>query len=64
MNSEIRKAGVFHRIFGVIMIILGAMNCMLAWRGAFQISAFFLLLIGLGLVLYCIGAIKSAGREA
>ena len=52
------------RIFGVIMIILGAMNCMLAWRGSFHLSEFYLALIGLGLALYCFGAIRASSKES
>jgi len=62
MNNK-SNAGLLPRIFGVIMIILGAMNCMLAWRGSFQVSEFYVILIGLGLTLFCFGAIKATSEE-
>lgn len=63
MNHKAGKAGLLPRLFGVIMIILGAMNCMLAWRGSFPVSEFYVLLIGLGITLFCFGAIKATSEE-
>ncbi len=63
MNPEGNKAGVIAKIFGVIMILLGGMNCMLAWRGAFSINTFFLVLIGFGLMLFCLGVILTNGSS-
>ncbi len=58
-----RPRGVVPRVFGVIMIILGSMNCMLAWRGSFEISLFYLVLIGFGLFLFCFGAVRATSGE-
>ena len=60
MNQTNSGVGVVAKIFGAIMIILGSMNCMLAWRGSFQSSDFFVLLIVGGIALFCFGAIKTS----
>jgi hypothetical protein len=53
----VTNKGIVSKIFGAIMVMLGAMDCMLAWRGSFQISEFYIVLIGLGLALFCFGTI-------
>ena len=63
MNNNTGNAGVLAKIFGAIMIILGSMNCMLAWRGSFQVNSFYLALILLGLALFCFGAIKASSKR-
>lgn len=63
MNQANSGVGVVAKIFGAIMVILGSMNCMLAWRGSFQISEFFVLLIVAGIALFCYGAIRTSPEE-
>jgi len=64
-NGEIpseRKNGAIFRIFGVILIILGTLDVMLSWRGAFDIVPFHATLIAVGLLLCLIGAIRRQYR--
>ena len=63
MNDRTGNAGLFARIFGVILIILGSMDCMLAWRGSYQINEFYMILIGFGMVLFCFGAVRASGSS-
>ena len=50
--------GAIFRIFGVILVILGWLDTMLAWRGGFEVLPFHAMLIVTGLVLYMIGSIR------
>jgi len=49
--------GAIIRLFGVVLIILGALNTMLSWRGGFELLSLPVILLGLGLGLYAIGGI-------
>ncbi|MFQ5437213.1 MAG: hypothetical protein ACE5DK_00095 [Paracoccaceae bacterium] len=55
--------GAVIKLFGVVLIILGALNSMLSWRGGFELASLpvYLLVAGLGLCL--IGAIRH-GQNA
>ncbi len=53
--------GVIPKVLGVILIILGALDCALAWRGGFAVTNFYVLLLVLGIFFYCIGAVR--GRD-
>ena len=52
--------GAVVRLFGVVLIILGALNTMLSWRGGFEVLSLPVIMIGLGLLLYAIGGILRA----
>ncbi len=54
--------GAFARMFGVILIILGTLDIMLSWRGAFEIVPFHVMLIAAGLLLCLIGAVRRQYR--
>lgn len=56
------RKGVVIKLFGVVMIFVGTFDAMLSWRGGFAVSGFYVLLIGLGLFLYALGAINSRSR--
>ncbi|MDP7652791.1 MAG: hypothetical protein QGF38_13925 [Rhodospirillales bacterium] len=64
MNSEHAEMsrgnnrGAIIGLFGVILIILGALNTMLSWRGGLDVHPFHAMLIGTGLLLCLIGAIR------
>ena len=58
MNEEPTNRGVNIRLFGVVLIILGALNSMLSWRGGFALTDTHVLLIVSGIALYAIGAIR------
>jgi hypothetical protein len=49
---------------GVVLIFIGAMDAMLSWRGGMAASQFYVLLLGSGLFLYALGAIRSRGSGA
>ena len=58
--SEIQvRKGVKTKLFGVLLVILGAMDSMLSWRGGFDAGNFYLALIAAGLALFAIGAIRQ-----
>jgi hypothetical protein len=54
--------GAIIRLFGVILIILGTLDIMLSWRGAFDIMSFHVFLLAAGLFLCLIGAIRRQYR--
>ncbi len=49
--------GAVIKLFGVILIILGALNTMLSWRGGFEVLSLPVVLIATGLLLNLIGSI-------
>ena len=53
------KKGVVFKLFGVVLISLGALDTMTAWRGGFAISATFIVLIAAGMLLFAVGAIRG-----
>jgi hypothetical protein len=57
-KHEIRK-GVKTKLFGVILIFLGILDSMLAWRGGLAVNDFYLLLFVSGVLLYIVGAIRQ-----
>ena len=57
------KKGVKTRLLGVILIFLGIMDSMLAWRGGFAVSNFYILFFASGVILYVIGGIRRTYRE-
>jgi hypothetical protein len=47
-------------VFGLILIFLGAMDSMLAWRGGFSASEFYSILIFCGVLLFAFGSIRQS----
>lgn len=60
---EARTAGAMAKIFGVILMALGALNSMLSWRSAIAEGDFHLIMLLAGAFVYAIGAILGAGRK-
>lgn len=60
MSGATRK-GVVTRLFGVVLIALGALDSMLSWRGGLVDSDFPFVLLAAGAFAYAIGAIRGAG---
>jgi len=58
-NRPAVKKGVLFKLFGVVLIFLGALDTMMAWRGGFAVSATFVVLIAAGMFLFAVGAIKG-----
>ncbi len=62
--SEARdRKGVKTKLFGVLLMILGAMNSMLSWRGGFDAGNFYLGLIAAGVAFFAVGTIRQCGRK-
>jgi hypothetical protein len=59
LDRPTSKKGVLTKLFGVIFIFLGALDSMMSWRGGFTVSTSFVILIGAGILLYAIGAVRS-----
>ncbi|MDA1099871.1 MAG: hypothetical protein O2967_12890 [Proteobacteria bacterium] len=55
--------GAIIRLFGVILVILGALDIMLSWRGGFAVAPFHAMLLVGGLLLCLIGAIRRQGAD-
>jgi len=60
LDEEDSKKGAVCKSLGVILVILGALDCALAWRGGFEVSNFYAALLASGIFLYCIGAVRAA----
>ncbi len=54
--------GAVIKLFGVILIILGALNTMLSWRGGFEVLSLPVVFIVAGLLLNLIGSILRNSR--
>ena len=55
--------GVIPRLVGVILIILGVLDSMLAWRGGFPVSDLYVLLVASGIFVYFIGAVQRRSKS-
>jgi len=62
MENSNAKKGVKTKLFGVILIFLGVLDSMLAWRGGFAVNTSYIWLIVFGIFLYAIGTIRC-GRQ-
>ena len=57
------RKGVVTKLFGVVLIFLGALDSMTAWRGGFAVSTSFAVLIAAGVLLFAVGAIRSRNNR-
>ncbi len=55
--------GSILKLFGVVLVILGGLDSMLMWRGGFELSSLYVLMIAFGLFLYGLGAIRHRNRH-
>ncbi len=62
MIEQTPRKGAIIKLLGVVLVFLGAMDSMLAWRGGFAASDFYAVLILAGLALYAIGAVLYRRR--
>ncbi|MCH7509383.1 MAG: hypothetical protein IIB68_06035 [Proteobacteria bacterium] len=62
-NNKNATKGVITRLFGVILIILGILNTMLAWRGGFAVSDLYIAFISFGVFVYLIGAVQRGSKS-
>ncbi len=58
MNETFSPAGVIFRLFGVVLVFVGALDSMLSWRGGAAQDNFYLILISAGIFLFAIGAVR------
>lgn len=63
MSEVAAKKGVKTKLLGVILVILGALDSMLSWRGGFEAGDGYLVLIAAGLALFAIGAVRQGRGE-
>jgi hypothetical protein len=64
MTSDSKSnRGLVTRLLGVILIILGVLDSMLAWRGGFAISDVYILLVATGIFVYFIGALQRRSKS-
>jgi hypothetical protein len=57
-QRPVRKGAII-KLFGVVLIFLGAMDSMLSWRSGFAVGDFYLALIAAGVLVYALGAIRA-----
>lgn len=55
------RRGITAKLFGVILMALGALNSMLSWRGGLADTDFHFGLLACGVLVYLAGAIRGAG---
>lgn len=60
VQEESDKKGAVCMSMGAILFILGALDCVLAWRGAFDVSNFYIAFLVMGASLYSIGMVRAA----
>lgn len=56
------RKGVTTKLFGVILMALGALDSMLSWRGGLADTDVYFALIFVGAILYFLGAVRGGGR--
>ena len=59
MSSTHTNKGAIIKILGVVLIILGFLDSMLALRGGLSFSGFYVFLLGGGALLYAVGAVRQ-----
>ncbi len=62
-SSGVENRGAVIKLFGVILIILGALNTMLSWRGGFELLSLPVYFIAGGFVLTIVGSILHNSRS-
>lgn len=61
--APMNRSGATLRLFGVVLLLLGALNSLLAWRGGQGPGNFPVLLAGAGILAYVLGAIYRLRGE-
>jgi hypothetical protein len=57
-------ASVFLKVIGFMVLLIGTLNVMLAWKGGFVGSDFQMVLIGGGLIMMVMGAVAGQRAES
>ncbi len=55
------RRGVKTKLIGVVLIGLGTLNSMLAWKGGFVFDDFPWWLLGLGIAVFIVGVLRQRG---
>ncbi len=63
MSAAVGRRGAKTRLIGVMILFLGLLDAMLSWRGGFALNTFPVVLIGAGLFIYTLGAIRRTAGE-
>ncbi len=63
MENGMKNKGAIIKIFGVVLIILGALDSMLFWRAGLAVGDDFVLIIASGVFLYLAGAIRHMSNR-
>jgi hypothetical protein len=58
-DEQAKKNGAKTKLFGVVLIFLGVLDSMLSWRGGFELSRFYIVLMVAGAAFYFIGSIMQ-----
>jgi hypothetical protein len=61
--NNARNSGVMMRLFGVILMMVGVLDSMLAWRGRFAVSDVYVLLVASGIFIFFIGAVQRGSKS-
>ncbi len=61
--SKPSTLSVFLKSIGFMVLLIGALNVMLAWKGGFVGSDFQMVLIGAGLIMMVMGIVASQRTE-
>ena len=62
-SDEKPVRGVKTRLFGVVLVFVGALDSMLSWRGGLAVSDFYLVLMAAGFFLLIVGAIRGGAQS-
>ena len=55
--------GVKTKLFGVSLIILASLNLMVSCRGSLEASLWQMLILGVGIAFYAVGAARGAAKS-
>ncbi len=59
LEDAVPKKGVKTKLIGVVLIALGALNSMLAWKGGFFLGDYPWWLLGLGIGVFVAGVLRQ-----
>jgi uncharacterized membrane protein len=59
MDATAPRRGVKTKLLGVVLVFLGVLDSMLAWRGGYALPDFPVALMAIGVFLYLVGAVRQ-----
>lgn len=63
MSEPTAPKGVKTKLFGVSLIILSSLNLMVSWRGSLDVNMWQVLILGVGIALFALGAAHSSSSS-